>query len=57
MLNVRHSVDGSPDIKNSERAARISKIIQKYGGQASFNCADERIFAAKIMFKSSVVKK
>ena len=57
VLNVRHSVDGSPDIKNSERAARISKIIQKYGGQASFDCADERIFAAKIMFKSSVVKK
>ena len=57
VLNVRHSVDGSPDIKNSERAARISKIIQKYGGQASFDCADERIFTAKIMFKSSVVKK
>ena len=57
VLNVRHSVDGSPDIKNSERAARISKIIQKYGGQASFDCADERIFAVKIMFKSSVVKK
>ena len=57
VLNVRHSVDGSPDIKSSERAARISKIIQKYGGQASFDCADERIFAAKIMFKSSVVKK
>ena len=57
VLNVRHSVDGSPDIKNSERAARISKIIQKYGGQASFDCSDERIFAAKIMFKSSVVKK
>lgn len=57
VLNVRHSVDGSPDIKNSKMAARISKIIQKYGGQASFDCADERIFAAKIMFKSSVVKK
>jgi cell division protein FtsL len=56
VLNVRHSVDGSPDIKNSERAARISKIIQKYGGQASFDCSDERIFEAKIMFKSSVVK-
>lgn len=28
VLNVRHSVDGSPDIKNSERVARISKIIQ-----------------------------
>ena len=54
VLNVRHSVDGSPDIKNSERAARISKIIQKYGGQASFDCADERIFATKIMFKSSI---
>lgn len=54
VLNVRHSVDGSPDIKNSERAARISKIIQKYGGQASFDCADERIFAAKIMFKSPI---
>ena len=54
VLNVRHSVDGSPDIKNSERAARISKIIQKYGGLVLFVCADERIFAAKIMFKSPI---
>ena len=57
VLNVRHSVDGSPDIKSSERAARISKIIKKYGGQASFDCSDGRIFTAKIMFKSSAIKK
>ena len=54
VLNVRHSVDGSPDIKSSERAARINKIIQKYGGQASFDCSDGRIFTAKIMFRSPI---
>ena len=54
VLNVRHSVDGSPDIKSSERAARISKIIQKYDGQASFDCSDGQIFTAKIMFKSPI---
>lgn len=53
VLNVSNSVDGEPDIKNSERAARINRIIRKYGGQVSFDCEDGQKFVTKIMFKSS----
>lgn len=54
VLNIRNSVKCAPDIENSERAERIVSIVKKYGGQASFDCADGHIFTAKIMLKSPV---
>lgn len=54
MLNVSNSTDGAPNIKKSERAERIVHIVEKYGGQVSFECPDGKIFTAKIMLKSPV---
>ncbi len=54
VLNVSNSTDGAPNIKKSERAERIGHIVEKYGGQVSFECPDGKIFTAKIMLKSPV---
>lgn len=54
VLNVSNSTDGAPNIKKSERAGRIGHIVEKYGGQVSFECPDGKIFTAKIMLKSPV---
>ena len=54
LLNVSNSTDGAPNIKKSERAERIGHIVEKYGGQVSFECPDGKIFTAKIMLKSPV---
>lgn len=54
VLNISNSTDGAPNIKKSERAGRIGHIVEKYGGQVSFECPDGKIFTAKIMLKSPV---